>query len=254
VLTQAAVLKVTAAGTTTSPVKRGAFVLERILGIVPSPPPPDAGAIEPDVRGATTVREQLDKHRRNDTCKACHAKMDGYGFALESFDVTGEWRDHYRAVGGTGPDNQRPDRQRALHRVPYRPGSRLRRHPGGRQALRDVDALRTLLVADPERLARAFTNQLITYATGAPDVLRRPRRGRCHPGQGEGAASTACAPCCTRSSRATSSVPSECCGLTRRTRTAPCTHSPRNPQPALDRRTMLKAAGVAARRCPSSTP
>ncbi len=167
-LTQAAVLKVTAAGTTTSPVKRGAFVLERILGIVPAPPPPDAGTIEPDVRGATTVREQLEKHRRNDTCKACHAKMDGYGFALESFDVTGAWRDHYRAVGGSGPDASRP----------FVNGHHIEFHAGpmvdcagtlsdGR-AFADVEALRTLLVAEPARLARAFTDQLVTYATGAP--------------------------------------------------------------------------------------
>jgi hypothetical protein len=168
VLTQAAVLKVTAAGTTTSPVKRGAFVLERILGIVPAPPPPDAGAIEPDVRGATTVREQLEKHRRNDTCKGCHAKMDGYGFALESFDVTGEWRDHYRAVGGTGPDDQRPIVNG--HYTEYHTGPAVdcagTLEDG--KPFSDIDALRVLLVADPERLARAFANQLITYATGAP--------------------------------------------------------------------------------------
>jgi hypothetical protein len=168
VLTQAAVLKVTAAGTTTSPVKRGAFVLERILGIVPDPPPPDAGAIEPDVRGATTVREQLEKHRRNDTCKACHAKMDSYGFALESFDVTGAWRDHYRAVGGSGPDDQRKIVNG--HPVEYHPG--LPVDCSGTlvdgRTFSDVDALRAILVADPARLARAFTTQLITYATGAP--------------------------------------------------------------------------------------
>ncbi len=167
-LTQAAVLKVTAAGTTTSPVKRGAFVLERILGVVPSPPPPDAGSIEPDVRGATTVREQLEKHRRNDTCKACHAKMDGYGFALESFDVTGAWRDHYRAVGGSGPDDSRPFVNG--HHIEYHAGPAVDcacSLADGR-SFADVDALRALLVADPARLARAFTEQLVVYATGVP--------------------------------------------------------------------------------------
>jgi cytochrome c551/c552 len=168
VLTQAAVLKVTAAGTTTSPVKRGAFVMERILGIHPSPPPADAGAIEPDVRGATTVREQLEKHRRNDTCSACHQKMDGYGFALESFDVTGEWRAKYRAVGGgKGPEK---DKIVNGHHIQYHfelPVDCSGTMPDGRP-FADIDQLRDLLVSEPEKLARAFVGNLVTYATGEP--------------------------------------------------------------------------------------
>src|SRR4029077_16319408 len=91
-LTQAAVLKVTANGTTTSPVVRGAFVMARLLGKPPEPPPPNVPAVEPDVQGATTIREQLEKHRANATCAACHAKIDPPGFALESFDVIGGYR------------------------------------------------------------------------------------------------------------------------------------------------------------------
>lgn len=167
VLTQAAVLKVTAAGTTTSPVKRGAFVMERIMGVHPSPPPADAGAIEPDVRGTTTVREQLEKHRRNDACNSCHVKMDGYGFALESFDVTGEWRDKYRAVGGKGPHEQRKIVNG--HRIDYHyelPVDCAGVMPDGRP-FADVEELRSLLVSEPEKLARAFVGHLVTYATGA---------------------------------------------------------------------------------------
>ena len=100
VLTQASVLKVTANGTTTSPVQRGAFVLDRILGTPPPPPPEDVEAIEPDVRGATTIRTQLAKHRQNATCATCHAQIDPPGFALESFDVIGRWRDRYRVYAG----------------------------------------------------------------------------------------------------------------------------------------------------------
>ena len=88
-LTQAAILKITANGTTTSPVPRGAFVMDRIFGQPPEPPPANVAAVEPDVRGATTIRELLDKHRNNAACAACHAKIDGPGFALESFDVIG---------------------------------------------------------------------------------------------------------------------------------------------------------------------
>ena len=92
-LTHASVLKITANGTTTSPVPRGAFVMDRLLGQPPDPPPPNIPAIEPDVRGAKTIREQLDKHRSDVSCAACHARMDPPGFALESFDVIGGVRD-----------------------------------------------------------------------------------------------------------------------------------------------------------------
>ena len=102
-MTQAAVLKVTANGTTTSPVLRGAWVMDRILGQKPPPPPKNVPAIDPDIRGATTIRQQLDQHRSQETCAACHAKIDPAGFALENFDVMGGWRDRYRAEGGGTP-------------------------------------------------------------------------------------------------------------------------------------------------------
>jgi hypothetical protein len=141
--------------------------MDKILGVVPTPPPPDAGAIEPDVRGATTIREQLDKHRRNATCAACHAKMDPFGFALESFDVTGEWRGQYRAIGGVG---RMEDRKLVNgHPVEYHAGMQVDcsgQLPDGR-AFKDVNALRDILAADPERLARAFAGELAIYATGA---------------------------------------------------------------------------------------
>src|SRR5262249_4870051 len=96
VMTMASVLKVTANGTNTSPVTRGAWVLDRLLGTPPPPPPANVPAIEPDIRGATTIRQQLAKHRQIDTCAACHAKIDPPGFALESFDPIGAWRENYR--------------------------------------------------------------------------------------------------------------------------------------------------------------
>lgn len=166
-LTMAAVLKTTANGTTTSPVKRGAFVMEKLLGIVPTPPPPDIGSVEPDTRGATTIREQLAAHKNNTACAACHQKMDGYGFALESFDVVGGFRDHYRATGGGGPAGKR----KIIHGHPVRYYSGpvvdcTGQMPDGR-AFRDVSEMKSLLAADPERLAHAFAGHLITYATGA---------------------------------------------------------------------------------------
>src|SRR5262249_41113236 len=85
VLTMASILKVTANGTYTSPVLRGTWVLERILGTPPPPPPEGVAAVEPDIRGATTIRAQLAKHRQVASCASCHAKIDPPGFALESF-------------------------------------------------------------------------------------------------------------------------------------------------------------------------
>src|SRR5207245_7384637 len=99
----ASVLRVTANGTTTSPVTRGAWVLDRILGTPPPRPPADVPAVEPDIRGATTIREQLAKHRQIASCASCHAKIDPPGFALESFDVIGGWRENYRSVGRGQP-------------------------------------------------------------------------------------------------------------------------------------------------------
>src|SRR5205085_1589677 len=104
-LTQASVLKVTANGTTTSPVKRGAWVMRKMLGRPPLPPPPDIPAVEPDVRGATTIREQLAKHKASPACASCHKSMDPPGFALEAFDPIGGLRSKYRSLGkGDAPD------------------------------------------------------------------------------------------------------------------------------------------------------
>src|SRR6202012_669067 len=100
VLTQASVLKVTANGTTTSPVVRGVWVLDRILAQPAPPPPANVPAIEPDIRGAKTIREQLTKHRATENCAGCHSRIDPPGFALENYDVIGGWRDRYRFVAG----------------------------------------------------------------------------------------------------------------------------------------------------------
>ena len=95
--TQAATMKVTANGTLTSPVKRGVWVAERLLGTPIPPPPPNIDPVDPDTRGAKTLREQLALHRSKGSCEACHAKFDPYGFALESFDVMGSFRTNYRS-------------------------------------------------------------------------------------------------------------------------------------------------------------
>jgi hypothetical protein len=94
-LGMAAVLTVSANGVETSPVTRGAWVSEHILGIKPPPPPDVVPAIEPDVSGTTTIRERLAKHSTDRACAECHRKIDPYGFSLESFDPVGRWRITY---------------------------------------------------------------------------------------------------------------------------------------------------------------
>ena len=166
-MTQASVLKVTANGTTTSPVVRGAWIMERILGKPPSPPPSSVPAVEPDIRGAVTIRQQLDKHRTLATCAACHAKIDPAGFALESFDVMGGWRDRYRAQGdgvpekGLGKNGQKFTFHAALS---VDASGEL---PDGRK-FRDIREFKRVLLEDEKQIARNLLRQLVVYATGAP--------------------------------------------------------------------------------------
>jgi len=107
-LTQASILSVTSNGTTTSPVVRGVWLLERLLGTPAPPPPPDVPPIEPDIRGASTIQEQLAKHRNIAQCASCHRKIDPYGMALENFDVIGGWRENYRALSKRAVKNKAP--------------------------------------------------------------------------------------------------------------------------------------------------
>lgn len=167
-MTQASVLKVTANGTTTSPVQRGAWIMERLLGKPPPPPPASVPAIEPDTRGAHTIREQLAAHRKLETCAACHAKIDPAGFALESFDVMGGWRDTYRALGegGTPPPGYGKNGQPFTFH-PAQPVDASGTLPDGRN-FKDIRELKKLLLADEDQIARNLLRQLVTYATGAP--------------------------------------------------------------------------------------
>ena len=171
VLTMGSVMKVTANGTTTSPVLRGAWVLDRILGTPPPKPPADVEAIEPDIRGATTIREQLAKHRSDATCASCHTKIDPPGFALESFDVIGGWRDHYRSVGNGEPREVNGKRVRFWPGPEVDPGDVL---PDGRR-FHDIDEFKSLLLEDKDQLARGLTEKLLAYSTGAaPAAADKP--------------------------------------------------------------------------------
>lgn len=143
-LGQASVLTVTANGIDTSPVVRGVWLLENILGTPPSPPPPDVPPLDPDVRGATSIREQLAKHRTVSNCYDCHRKIDPLGFALENFDAVGRWRESY---GGKA----RIDATGEL--------------PSGHK-FDDVEGFKKILVERKEQFITALTTKILAYGTG----------------------------------------------------------------------------------------
>ncbi len=165
-LTQASVLKITANGTTTSPVIRGAWVMKRILGQPPSPPPPGVGSIEPDTRGATTVREQLALHRNSESCAACHAKIDPPGFALESFDVIGGHREQYRSQGEGGKLIELSNTREKRKYVKYGQQVDASGDFDGK-AFVDIREFKKLILEKPDQVMTAMAGKLVTYSTGA---------------------------------------------------------------------------------------
>jgi hypothetical protein len=154
-LGQASILTLTANGVDTSPVLRGAWLLENILGTPPSPPPPGVPALEPDIRGAKTIREQLQKHRENASCRTCHAHIDPPGFALESFSPIGAWRGHYRI----GSEYLPIDTTGSF---------------GGRE-FKDIVQFKAELLERQPAFARCLVEKLLTHALGRDlDVTDRP--------------------------------------------------------------------------------
>jgi hypothetical protein len=166
-LTQAAILKITANGATTSPVLRGAWVMDRVMGAPPPPPPPGVPAVEPDIRGARTIREQLALHTRSAACASCHAKFDPVGLALENFDVAGRWRTRYRGVAEgervSGIDHTGHDFSYTIAGQVDASGTLA----DGR-AFKDVRELKALLAGEARQLARNLLHQFTVYATGTP--------------------------------------------------------------------------------------
>jgi len=160
--TQASTMKVTANGTLTSPVKRGVWVSDRLLGISIPPPPPTAGAVDPDTRGASTLREQLALHSKEGSCKACHARFDPYGFALESFDVMGNFRTSYRVLADATSGEK--SKQKWIDGLPVDCTGTT---PDGKD-FADARELRAMLAENPAQLARGVVRHLLTYATGEP--------------------------------------------------------------------------------------
>ena len=116
------------------------------------PPPEGVPAIEPDIRGAVTIREKLAKHSNDESCASCHRQMDPFGFALESFDPAGQWRSHYFAVNkGRTKLGAEVDSSGQV--------------PDG-QFFSDINELKQVLASRPEKIARGLTTHLVVYGTG----------------------------------------------------------------------------------------
>lgn len=153
-LGQGSVLTVSANGVETSPVTRGIWLLENIMGNPPAPPPDNVPPIDPDIRGAKSMREILAKHRDNPNCFECHQKIDPLGFAPENFDPIGAWRDRYHK------------------NLPMDSSGQL---PGG-ESFKDLAGLKIILAGRKGQFARMPSERLLTYARGRRvEPLDRPR-------------------------------------------------------------------------------
>jgi Protein of unknown function (DUF1588)/Protein of unknown function (DUF1592)/Protein of unknown function (DUF1585) len=146
-LGKGAILNLTANPNRTSPVLRGAWILDRLLGTPPAPPPPNVEPLTENRPGqpAKTVRERIEQHRSKPTCMACHGVMDPLGFALENFDTVGQYHSHdaqtLTAIDTSGvlPDGT---------------------------PIKGPDDLRRALVTRPDQFVQALTENLLTYALG----------------------------------------------------------------------------------------
>jgi hypothetical protein len=149
-LTMGAVLGLTSDGTRHRPVHRGVWLSEAIFGKTPPPPPANVSAIEPSPPESpkATLRQKIEAHRNNASCAACHAKIDPLGLAWDNYNAIGQWRTHEKVAQGVGKDPT------------IDPSGVL---PDGRP-FKDSVQFKRLLLEDREQIARAFIEQLCTYA------------------------------------------------------------------------------------------
>jgi hypothetical protein len=145
VLTQASVLTITSNPTRTSPVKRGKWILDNILGTPPPPPPPGAGDLREENRSVLSgsLRQRMEQHRSNPNCAACHRRMDPLGFGLENFDAVGAWRDR--------------EGELSIDASGTLPGS---------VSFNGPTELRAVLRGRPEAFLRCLAEKMLTYALG----------------------------------------------------------------------------------------
>jgi hypothetical protein len=156
-LGQTAVLTASANGVDTSPVVRGIWILENLLGTPPDLPPDNVEIPEPDARGELTIRQLYAKHRTVESCNDCHKKIDPLGFALENFDAIGNWRTKYESGRSIDPSGRMPTGE----------------------SFRDITGLKKIMLRDLDQFSRNLTSKILTYATGRTmEVADRPEIDR----------------------------------------------------------------------------
>ncbi len=143
ILTHASILTLTSNPTRTSPVKRGKWILDNILGTPPPPPPPNVPELEEGDELLGSLRERMQQHRENPSCAVCHRKMDALGFGFENFDAIGAWREKDGRYE-IDPDGELP----------------------GKIAFDTPSELRRILVSNSREFTNCLTRKLLTYALG----------------------------------------------------------------------------------------
>ena len=168
-MTMGSILKVTTDGYDTSPILRGSWISKNIAGTPLSPPPESIPAFEPKHDRATTLKEQIEQHKENRACYSCHKSIDPYGFALENFDATGEWRESYKI--------KLPHSSTFIYRPQgyFKAGGSI--DAAGEidgQKFENIFGLKQALVAQERKIAYNFAKKFFEYAGGAkPDLSQR---------------------------------------------------------------------------------
>jgi hypothetical protein len=145
-VTQAAVMAATSNGVDSSPITRGIWIMENILGTPPPAPPEDVEPLDPDIRGAKTLVEQLELHRKHAACNDCHAKIDPLGMPLEVLNPVGLFRKTYE-----GPDNHPVLSKATLH---------------SGKTIANIKEYKEFLMDQKEKFSQCITEKLLEYATG----------------------------------------------------------------------------------------
>ena len=178
ILGHGSILAVTSNYKDTSPVKRGHYILDVLLGTPPPPPPPGAGVLSEDVADLRKLsfREKLEMHSSNETCRACHSRIDPIGFSLETFDYFGRWRDAYHFRERVETEEEADEirivedtnvfQERRFYRNTYTPINTAGSLPDGPSFEGPVGLKRALLAERHDDLVRQTASKMLAYALG----------------------------------------------------------------------------------------